>query len=375
VGADDPLPPDGQPEPEPCAPEAREYTQARAVRELRDAESRLLAELKRIREHLDVVNDELKAVAAASPPQQGAAVAGLAKALNTVEWDFPGRLRALVDAEPSLAERYSGPTERLQIEVGRADEEFDAGTTGSSPDPVAAAAVAQPHVAAALRQVHLIVLPSMLRDCLEQRPVAGAIALGGIFPGDVDDAAAVRLLSQRPEAFPGVIDSERGIAYRTADTTAQKLAYLLAPLLAFACGAIFFWILGHLDEWTSIDIDQLNSTRHLLGVYVLVTFGSLVHLVVSVRKRRQASGEGAVIVPAEVLDWAHVRAMNACWLLVPVIVATLVVRLTDLRVEGTEDWAIAILAGYSADSVAQLGFDRLNQAVEVFAAKTRGSSA
>lgn len=177
-------------------------------------------------------------------------------------------------------------------------------------------------------------------------------------------------MRQQPKAFPAVVDVERGIAYRTADTTAQKLGYLLGPVLTFVCGALFFWILGHLDEWTSIDIPQLYSTRRLLELYVLVTFGSLVHLVVSVRKKRQASGEGAVIVSADVLDWAHVRAMNACWLFVPILVTTLTVRLTGLRVEGTEDWAIAILAGYSADSVAQLGFDRLNQAVEVFAAKT-----
>jgi len=219
----------------------------------------------------------------------------------------------------------------------------------------------------------LILLPSTLRHALEAVPVAGCVALDGLFPGDVDRVEAVRLLAQRPQVFPGVVDSAHGNAYRTASTTSDKLLYLLAPVGVFLTGVVFWWLVGHLDEWTSIAISQLKSTRQLLEVYVLVTFGALVHLVVAVRKKREAMEPDAVIVPAVVLDWAHIRAMNLCTLIVPIVVTTLFVRLTDLRVDGTESWAVAILAGYSADSIAQLGFDRLNQAVAVFATRTGAS--
>lgn len=337
------------------------------------AEPKLLAELARVRQRLDVVNDALVAVGAAPTDAKEAALLGLDQALASIDWDFVVKLDDLVNSEPELAERFAGPIEQLVIALNRARAEWPP-AAGDTSARVAAAGVAQTHVAQALRQAHLLLLPSTLKHALNARPVAGSVALDGLFPGDIGREEAVRLLAQRPEVFPGVVDGVRGVAYRTADTMSQKLLYVSAPLLTFVLGGLIFLLVGHLDEWTPIEIDPLKNSHHLLGVYTLVTFGALVHLVVSVRKKREGSGSDAVIVPGELLDWAHVRAMNVCWLVVPIIVTTFVVRMTDLRIEGTEDWAIAILAGYSSDSIAQLGFDRLNQAVDVFVARTSGAT-
>lgn len=342
---------------------------------MKPTDQMLLGEIGRVRERLAALHTAFAAVARADAAALPAALAHAHAEQRRIGWSYRSRLEQALAGDEAADASDKRDVETLSLLI----EAAQAAWADQQPPSLRGAAATAEQLTAALRKADLMLLPGALSTKLDSLNVGDSRSLTTLAEPDLAAPDAARVLADAPREYPAVVDGTRGLVYRTAKRRQAQVLLCLTPLGALIGGVIVLWVFGHLDEWTSIDIEQLNSTRGLLEVYALVVFGSVLHLVVSVYKSRRGTAAPAetsdaqeqIDVPSRLLEWAHLRALGLCWSLVPILTTTLVVRLTNLQIEGTEDWAVAILAGYSADSVAQLGFDRLNTAVELFATKTK----
>jgi hypothetical protein len=329
----------------------------------------LLAAVEKSRVRYDVLAAELEKVAEANK-SSGNVAAAVAEAQETVDRFPANEDQGVLDrlgTDDAVDFRYADPVRRMVIAAAKARDAWKERNT----DPAGAAARSEAAFRRARYQADRIVLAGKVGEVLSEQPVGGTIALANFYEGsplsDAERKEAAEVVAEHPRIVPGVVDVDNGVVYRTASGLWTTALVFALPLFAALGGVVLLWILGHLDEWFSIEIDQLMSTRKLLEVYVLVTMGALLHLIVAARKTRVGQ-TATTFIPARAFDWAQIRALNLTPLVVPILVVTIGLRMTNLTVDGTEDWAVSILAGYSADSVAALVWGRLQKAVDVFGA-------
>jgi len=341
------------------------------------AVDRFTGQLEAVSTQLGFLHDALAAVTRVGPADPGveAALAAAQVACDETGWDLPAGLRALLEADAELTPRYSGAVEEIVLNVAAARARLPA-PAGPVAERVVAAAATQAALAPACRRARGLLAPILVARELADLQPGDRIDLATLFGEPLDPAALQAIvagLKHEPPGRCGVVDSAQQVVYRTADEPAWR-AWMLASLpLALLGGVGFLFVLGHLDEWFSLDIPQLNSTRRLLAVYALSAFGAFLHLFVAAQKSRKQDSTTTKIVEAAYWQWLPLRVMSLCRLVVPILVTTVVVRFTNLHVDGTEDWAVAILAGYSSDSIAAMAWDALDESVQTFAAKTQRS--
>ena len=71
-------------------------------------------------------------------------------------------------------------------------------------------------------------------------------------PDPEDRRALLAYLSEHPGAVHGIIDTGRGLVFRTSQSVKVRVATYLTPLAAVAAGAAAVYLAGNLDNWLDL---------------------------------------------------------------------------------------------------------------------------
>ncbi|HEU5063091.1 MAG TPA: hypothetical protein VFT79_08085 [Solirubrobacterales bacterium] len=172
-------------------------------------------------------------------------------------------------------------------------------------------------------------------------------------------------LSQR--RIGGWVDLKAGLIYRVSPQRSVRVLTYLAPLLAVAAAVLLLIGIANLKH-LGIDLPgtHLDDAKALVGAFLLVLGGAVIHLVVENVKQFQMDAAPIVAI-SNLLDWMHLRWAGISLMAVPLVVVTIGMR---MAVDSTPDQvATYILAGYSADSIAGVFLTRFDSSASASAKK------
>ncbi|MDP8911759.1 MAG: hypothetical protein M3M94_06820 [Actinomycetota bacterium] len=220
----------------------------------------------------------------------------------------------------------------------------------------------------AIEHIALLTTADRLNDHLRGVRIGEPLDFHETFADELDASQRKKILERLgnfPLGVDGIIDMERGEAYRVSPKWWKRIALgLVVPFLAVTAGGAVL----ALPSWNrmlaalEIDIgDKFATYPPVLGVYVLITLGALAHVLVSFAKRQRGTSREPIVVGSYVA-WAYVRWASIVWSIVLVVAATVGYVAITNDLETTDAFTVFVL-GYTVDSVADLFVRRFEAAV------------
>lgn len=225
---------------------------------------------------------------------------------------------------------------------------------------------------AALREVEwqagLISVPIRVNQHLRTKRIGGQLRFHDAFRDEIGDdekrTALLGYLAQHPASFSGVVDVPTGVIYRVASQPWRRAAsWVGLGLAATVGGYLVIWLLttGLAQLGLAGAIAGLGPDRagELLGAYVAMLAGVLVHVVVDALKQSQRSGAGSFLALEDWFLWVHVREAALLVGILSVWAALIGLALT-LSAPGSISFVTAFAVGYSLDSFLGLFITRFD---------------
>ena len=214
----------------------------------------------------------------------------------------------------------------------------------------------------------LITVPIRLRQHLETKRIGGQVRFHDAFRDEIGDderrAALLAYLAEHPASFSGVVDVPSGVIYRTAPQPGRRAASWIGLALAVSVGGYaVIWLLtsglAQLGLGTAVPGLGPDRAGELLGAYVAMLAGVLVHVVVEALKQAQRRGPGSFLALEDWFLWVHVREAALLVGIVSVWAVLIGLALT-LSAPGSISFVTAFAVGYSLDSFLGLFLTRFD---------------
>jgi hypothetical protein len=209
----------------------------------------------------------------------------------------------------------------------------------------------------------LVTVPQRVAQHLRMLRVGGQLKFADSFSDELPDAAdCVRMLQYlkaHPTSVSGIVDVERGVIYAASPSTRRRFLsiVMLAGLFLAGIGVIGVATQG-LDRFIKSDwLFPTNRFADLVGAYVLLFVGALIHVVIDAIKQQQRSGPGAFIALDDWFMWIHVREVSNAVSIVSLWVVIFLLAVAYPFPPGI-DRLSALFAGYSLDSVLGIAITR-----------------
>jgi hypothetical protein len=219
----------------------------------------------------------------------------------------------------------------------------------------------------AILDCEVLTLPQRLREHLASVGVGRSLKFDELIEDEtVNDAQRdylLRWLTPYGHEFGVVIDVKARLIYKLSTNRRWRIISYFSPVIWGLLGAALLAGIGNLHRLDVVPPDKwnLSDASQLLGAYVLVLIGAIIHLVVENLKQAQAGTP--VLAIDDFLAWLNLRWAGLVW-----TVALILVTVIGLRVSGVDSASgnipIYIFAGYSFDSVAGLFLTRFGTAAD-----------
>lgn len=336
----------------------------------------LFSRIERVRAKVNYLAGDVKALEVAATGQPaGAPNEGLKEAiaasravLAASEIDVHRKfLTEILNDHPEL-ERYAAEVEQLNCALERMLTAWPTASADSADAVLAACKTTAERLADARSRAAQLAIPRRVPRRLENMRVGKPLNFNNEFKEQLPDPdrLAEVLAGLEPYEIGGAVDVKAGLIYKMSTKRAYRLFTYLAPLLALLIGgALLVGIanLGHLgvklpDDW------ELSDAHQLIGAYLLVLAGAVIHLLVENIKQMQMSSV-SILVISDGLDWLHLRWVGISLMVVPILVTEIGLRVLGVA-SGADQPGIYLLAGYSADSVAGTLLTRFDSAAGVW---------
>jgi hypothetical protein len=160
----------------------------------------------------------------------------------------------------------------------------------------------------------------------------------------------------------GVIDVKSRLAYRTPPTVLLRFLACVSPVLFFLAGGGLLFLISKLDKWGLISAKNwpLGDSGAVVGAYLLVSAGAIVHLVVENVKQFQ-SKQVPILAIGDLLTWLELRWAGLGWTFVAMVITVIALRYSGVTSDAREI-PVWLAAGYSVDSIAGLVLTRFDTA-------------
>ncbi len=199
----------------------------------------------------------------------------------------------------------------------------------------------------------------------ERVDVAAALAEWNL-PAD-DTSKLLDWIAQDPPAFDGqrvslAVDTASGSLYRTARTTWEKTytttAVLWGPVLGLGIVIAVFALLRAADitKWTG------DWFPKMVVLYLCVVGGAAAHIASKSLANISFDDPLRIYASARGLDWLRLRWLSLLLLLIPIVVVTGSLWGAGDAPKHFKDIGVALLAGYSSDSLFRNSIARLSSA-------------
>jgi hypothetical protein len=265
-------------------------------------------------------------------------------------------------------ERYAAEVEELRDALERVLTAWPT-TDAASADAVLTACKATAECLATARyRSAQLTIPREVSRKLEGMRVGKALDFNAEFKEELPDSERLAKVLTRLEPYDigGAIDVKAGLIYKMSTSRTYRIFTYFAPLLALLAGAALLVGIANLDH-VGVDFPdgwELSDALTLIGVYLLVLSGAVIHLLVENVKQMQMRSI-PILVISEGLDWLHLRWMGLSLTIVPILVTEIGLRIVGVP-SGSDQPGLWILAGYSADSIAGTLLTRFDSAASVW---------
>jgi len=320
------------------------------------------------------MRDALTLVIAAAREPQGRqeklerALAAAEEARSALSVDeVEARFAPLLASDRSLAEDVTQHLNKLVSDIRQAQAAWPSAKRRD--DAAAAAEAALLEVQDIALQAAYIALPDRLVDHLEQRDTGDSIVFWQEFGDELateeQGDQVLRWLAGSSRSAGMLVDPEEGVIYKVPSGK-KRLGMASAALWGALAGLIPLTILSGGGSWLGIPEGDwpFADWGDLIGLYVCVVIGAGLHFLASMAKGIDFDGELAVTQSSRRIDWLAIRWGSVLTLFLPPLITTVGLGMTGLRPDTFENFATAVLAGYSADSLAPIFMRRLGSSSE-----------
>jgi hypothetical protein len=179
-------------------------------------------------------------------------------------------------------------------------------------------------------------------------------------PSSTDRDKLIAYLKSVERDLNGVVDDKSRLAYRTPPTLWLRFLACMSPLLFFAAGGGFLVLISNFDNWELISAKNwpLSNSGAVVGAYLLVSAGAILHLIVENVKQLQ-SKQVPILAIGDFLTWLELRWAGLAWTFVAMIVTVIALRYAGVTSDAREV-PVWLAAGYSVDSIAGLFLTRFD---------------
>lgn len=271
-------------------------------------------------------------------------------------------------------ERYAAGVEELYCALERMLTAWPAANAASADAVITACKATAQRLATARDRAAQLTIPREVPRKLEGMRVGKALNFNGEFKEELPDSEhlAKVLAGLEPYDIGGVVDVKAGLIYKMSTNKAYRVFTYFAPLLALLAGAALLVGIANLrhlgvnfpDAW------KLTDAHQLIGVYLLVLGGAVIHLLIENVKQMQMRSV-PILVISDGLDWLHLRWVGVSLMVVPILVTEIGMRVIGVP-SGADQPGLWVLAGYSADSIAGMLLTRFDSAAGVWLKEASG---
>jgi hypothetical protein len=179
-------------------------------------------------------------------------------------------------------------------------------------------------------------------------------------PSSADRTKLIAYLKSEERNLTGVVDDTSRLAYRTPPTLWLRFLACVSPLVFFAAGGGFLFLISKFDNWGLISAKNwpLSNSGAVVGAYLLVSAGAILHLIVENLKQLQ-SKQVPILAIGDLLTWLELRWAGLAWTFVAMIVTVIALRYAGVTSDAREI-PVWLAAGYSVDSIAGLVLTRFD---------------
>jgi hypothetical protein len=179
-------------------------------------------------------------------------------------------------------------------------------------------------------------------------------------PSSADRDKLIAYLKSEERNLTGVVDDTNRLAYRTPPTLWLRFLACVSPLVFFAAGGGFLFLISKFDNWGLILAKNwpLSDSGAVVGAYLLVSAGAILHLIVENLKQLQ-SKQVPILAIGDLLTWLELRWAGLAWTFVAMVVTVIALRYAGVTSDAREI-PVWLAAGYSVDSIAGLVLTRFD---------------
>ncbi len=170
----------------------------------------------------------------------------------------------------------------------------------------------------------------------------------------------IAYLKSEERHLTGVVDDQSRLAYRTPPTLWLRLLACVSPLLCFIAGGGLLFLISQLDNWGLVSGKNwlLGDSGPVIGGYLLVSAGAILHLIVENVKQLQ-SKQVQILAIGDLLTWLELRWAGLAWTFVAMVITVIALRYSGVTSDAREI-PVWLAAGYSVDSIAGLVLTRFD---------------
>jgi hypothetical protein len=179
-------------------------------------------------------------------------------------------------------------------------------------------------------------------------------------PSARDRDQLIAYLTQVERDVTGVVDKKSRLAYRTPPTLLLRFLACVSPVLFFLAGGGLLFLISKFDKWGLISVKNwtLGDSGAVIGAYLLVSAGAIMHLAVENVKQFQ-SGQVPILAIGDLLTWLELRWAGLAWTFVAMVITVIALRYSGVTSDGREI-PVWLAAGYGVDSIAGLVLTRFD---------------
>jgi len=181
-------------------------------------------------------------------------------------------------------------------------------------------------------------------------------------PSASDRDRLIAYLKDVERDIAGVIDEKSRLAYRTPPTLLLRFLACVSPVLFFLAAGGLLFLISKFDKWDLISAKNwpLSESGAVVGAYLLVSAGAIMHLVVENVKQFQ-SKQVPILAIGDLLTWLELRWAGLGGSFVAMVITVIALRYAGVTSDAREI-PVWLAAGYSLDSIAGLVLTRFDTA-------------
>jgi hypothetical protein len=187
------------------------------------------------------------------------------------------------------------------------------------------------------------------------QPLDVNFKFGDTFPRNAErqHRLLLEVAQERAVIANGIVDYDHGVIYRVDPPSKRWKSYFKPPVLLLALFvfiALLPWVGGFVDSWPL----KPEMRMPLIAGYAMWTIGAFLHVLIGALRQQRSPTAPAFAVMDNWPLWVHIKERAILYGIVWITLGYIIL----IFLKQDLDFRVALLAGYSADSLTELFVER-----------------